>query len=93
MYVGSVMLTLYLPESRSLKDKRQILQSMLSRIRNRYQVAAAEVSDEDIWNRGVIGCACVSNSHSHAQSVLDGIVEWVARDWDLEVSEQVIITL
>ena len=50
---------------------------MLQRIRNKYQVAAAEVGDNAAWQIATIGVACVSNSASHCQAILDEIVSYV----------------
>ena len=86
MYVGSLMITLYLPESRSLKDKRRIVQSILTRMRLKHRVAASEVDDLSAWSRAVLGCACVANTHTHAREILEGIVRWVEQHWDVEDS-------
>lgn len=75
--------TLRIPESASLKDKRQVVRSLLQRIRNTYQAAAAEVGENDAWQIATIGVAVVSNSHHHCQQILDEIVSF-ARDTRLD---------
>jgi uncharacterized protein YlxP (DUF503 family) len=62
---------------RSLKDKRQILRSIIERTRARFQVAVAEVEDQDLWQRAVIGIACVSSNGYHANEVIQKVVEFI----------------
>ena len=47
MYVAACRVSLYLPASESLKDKRQVVRSLLQRLRNTFEVAAAEVEEQD----------------------------------------------
>jgi uncharacterized protein YlxP (DUF503 family) len=63
---------------RSLKDKRQILRSIIERTRVRYQVAIAEVEDQDLWQRAVLGIAYVSASGGHAEEVVQKVVEFIS---------------
>lgn len=75
MHVGVLHVRLHLPEARSLKDKRQVVRSILDRARSRYRVAAAEVEEQDIHRIAVLGFAAVSESHHHAQEVVTKILE------------------
>ncbi|MCL6630623.1 MAG: DUF503 domain-containing protein, partial [Armatimonadetes bacterium] len=68
---------LLIPESNSLKDKRQVVKSLLDGIRNKFNVSAAEIDALDIWRRTVIGVACVSNDKSFANSVLNKVLDSV----------------
>ena len=85
--------TLRIPESGSLKDKRQVVRSVAQRVRNRYQAAVAEVEDNDTWQLATMGVAVVSNSHVHCQQMLDEIVSYVeesrldaeVRDVEMEI--------
>jgi len=77
MVVGTCVLVLSIPEAHSLKDKRSVLKSMLEGMRNRFNVSAAEVDENDTWRRAVIGIACVSNSQPFSNQVLNKVVDWV----------------
>jgi uncharacterized protein len=81
------MVTLHLPECRSLKDKRRIVQSILTRLRQKHRVAASEVAEQSVWNRAVLGCACVANSQTQAREIMTGIVDWIAQHWDVDVAD------
>ena len=61
MIVGLLTLDLHFPESNSLKDKRWVLRSIKDRMKNKFNVSVAEVGANDLWQRSVIGIACVAN--------------------------------
>ncbi len=77
MHVGVCRLTLHLPESSSLKEKRQVARSLTDRIRNRFNVAVAEVEDSDMRQRLTLGLCCVSNDRGHADAMLAGIISFI----------------
>lgn len=80
MVIGSLRLTLHLPLSRSLKAKRQVVASLVARLRRTFNVAVAEVDSLDSWQLAVIGVSCVSNDRRVADRVLQQVANWVAED-------------
>jgi uncharacterized protein YlxP (DUF503 family) len=88
MNIGVCMIKLRLPENQSLKGKRQVLNSLTARVRNKYNVAIAEVGDQDLWQLATLGVACVSNRAQHADEVLAKVVEFVSHSkLDIELLE------
>ena len=79
MVIGILRLTLHLPNSGSLKSKRQVVSGLLRRVRQQFQVAAAEVGERDRWQLAQLGIACVSADGSHADEVLARILSFVER--------------
>jgi hypothetical protein len=77
MIVGACRVTLRLPENSSLKGKRQLLRSLTTRLRNKFNVAVAEVDDNDRWQIATIGVTCVSNDARHAREMLDRVVAFI----------------
>ncbi len=77
MIVGISEITLHLPESHSLKDKRQVLQSVMTRVRQRFGVAIAEVGENDVWQIAKLGVSCVSNSNQHADEILNHVRRYI----------------
>lgn len=75
--VGYCTLDLYLAGVTNLKAKRSILKSMLARMRQTFNVSAAEVGKNDVHQSAVIAFATVSNSTRHAQESLDAVLRWV----------------
>jgi uncharacterized protein YlxP (DUF503 family) len=93
MIIGACTITLQLYGVHSLKEKRSIIKSLLSRMRNKFNVAAAEVAYQDNHTRAVIGIACVSASGQYVQGQLDAILRWIEEerpdvpilDYDIEL--------
>lgn len=88
MYVATAHITLHLLASGSLKDKRQVIRSILAKARNQFEVAAAEVGSQDIWNLAQIGIAYVSGDHGHALAMVERVIRSIeASRPDIEVTE------
>ena len=77
MHIGACRLTFHLPGNDSLKGKRQVSRSLISRLRQRYNLAVAEVDGIDQHQRLVIGFTCVSNERRHANEMIDSAVKFV----------------
>ena len=77
MIVGVSEITLHLPDSHSLKDKRQIISSIMARVRQRFEVAIAEVDENDRWQIAKLGVSCVSNSRQHTDEVLSHVRRYI----------------
>jgi uncharacterized protein YlxP (DUF503 family) len=67
----------HLPESSNLKAKRQVARSLTAKIRNQFNVAVAEVDDNDLWQRLTLGICCISNDSAHANEMLSRVVSFV----------------
>jgi uncharacterized protein len=77
VFVGVLRLTLHLPEPGSLKSKRHLLRSALDRVKARFNVSIAEVGDNDLWQRSVVGVAAVGNDHAFVNETLDKVADFV----------------
>ncbi|MDO8546541.1 MAG: DUF503 domain-containing protein [Nitrospirales bacterium] len=85
MVVGVCTIDLHLPGTGSLKDKRRILLSMKERIKKAYNVSIAEVDGNDLWQRAVLGVACVANEGRYVNQVLDGVLNAVRANPSVEL--------
>ena len=65
---------LHLPMVRSLKEKRRILKSLVARIRNSFNVAIAEVDENDVHRTAVLGVAIVANNRAFADQVAAKVI-------------------
>ena len=77
MVVGVLRLDLTLLASESLKDKRQVVKSVLARVRNQFNVAAAEVDALQDRQVAALGFSCVSNDGRHAEQMLQKVLAFV----------------
>lgn len=60
MIVGISVFELHLPSSRSLKDKRRVVKSLIDRVHQRYRVSIAETDFHDLHQRAEIAVAAVA---------------------------------
>src|SRR6266540_1551198 len=77
MFVGVLRLTLYMSEPGSLKSKRHLLRSAIDRVKAKYNVSIAEVGENDLWQRSVVGVAAVGNDHAFVNETLDKVADFV----------------
>ncbi|NPV52278.1 MAG: DUF503 domain-containing protein [Firmicutes bacterium] len=80
MMVGIMRVELSIGKAASLKDKRRVVKSIIDRFRVRYNVAIAEVDNQDAWQRVTLGLACVSTDGRHANEILSCIARDLERD-------------
>lgn len=64
---------LRLENSQSLKDKRHVVKGLKDRLRNKFNVAVAEIDYQDLWQRAVVAAVTVSSDHVHAERVLQSV--------------------
>ncbi len=77
MSIGYIRLKFYLPGCLSLKEKRRRLKPMLERIRREFNIAAAEIDHQDVWQTAEIGLVTLSNDPRHAERCLQTAVNWI----------------
>ena len=86
MNVGVCKISFRLPENLSLKGKRQVLKSITTRIRNKFNVSVAEIDNHDLWQLATIGICCVSNDNRFTNEVLSKVVNFVINSrFDVEI--------
>jgi uncharacterized protein YlxP (DUF503 family) len=77
VFVGVLRLTLHLPEPGSLKSKRHLLRSAIDRVKARFNVSIAEVAENDLWQRSVVGVSAVGNDQAFVNETLDKVADFV----------------
>ena len=86
MHIGACLLTFRLDGNDSLKGKRQVSRSLISRLRGRFNLAVAEVDGLDQHQTLVIGFTCVSNDAQHVSEMIDAAIRFAhARRIDAEL--------
>lgn len=78
MVVGIARVVLGIPGAQSLKDKRSVVRRVIDRVRAKFNAAVAEVGDNDVHRRAVIGVSVVSNDRRHVNEMLDTILAFVS---------------
>ena len=72
---------IHIPGSRSLKDKRSIVKSIVMRLQKQFNLSIAEVDDHDLWQMATIGLACVSNHNNRVDEVISAAISLIERDY------------
>jgi uncharacterized protein YlxP (DUF503 family) len=80
MNVGVSKVSLRIPENMDLKGKRQVLKSITSRVRNKFNVSVAEVEHQDLWQRSKLAIVCVNTQWTAIENILDKIVRIMQSD-------------
>lgn len=86
MNVGVCKIKLRLPENLSLKGKRQVLKSITTRLKNKFNVSVAEVDDQNLWQLATLGICCASNDKRYTNEVLSKVVGFIVNGrFDVEI--------
>ncbi|MFN8448401.1 MAG: DUF503 domain-containing protein [Anaerolineae bacterium] len=79
--IGLCTVEFELPGALSLKDKRSILKSLLTRLHNHFNVSTAEIDHYDVVNSSVIAFTAVTTDTRHANQVISTILNWIEKNY------------
>ncbi len=86
MVIGSLTVTVHGPQTPSPKEKRQVVQSMVARLRRTFNIAVAEVGDQDTWQLATIGIACVSGEARHADEMCQKVLRHLENEGEAQIT-------
>jgi hypothetical protein len=78
--IGSILLEIFLPASQSLKDKRRVVRSLKDRLRNRYNVAVAEIDHQDTHQRATLGVVSIASERLQIEQLFEAVRAEVERN-------------
>jgi uncharacterized protein YlxP (DUF503 family) len=87
MVIGLLTVDLHLPGARSLKDKRQVLRSIESRVRGRFNVSIAEVEYQDLWQRARLAVVSVNTDAERLEATLRSVLGEAEHARDAQVTD------
>ena len=85
MHIGSCTFYLSIPWARSLKDKRQCVKSITERMKNKFNISVAEIGENDNHNTAYLGFVCASSGKTHAETMLQRVIDFVESNTEAEV--------
>ncbi len=85
MLLGICTINLYLSDSHSLKDKRNVIKSIKSRIRNNFNVSVSEINNYDLWKKTTLGIACIGNEKKYINNILNEVIKFVENQNKLQL--------
>ncbi|HEU4403003.1 MAG TPA: DUF503 domain-containing protein [Candidatus Polarisedimenticolia bacterium] len=77
--VGLCVIQIHLPGVASLKEKRQVLRSLKDRLRDRFNVAVAELDHQDLWQRATLGIVSIASARIPLEQTFASIEGEVAQ--------------
>lgn len=87
MAVTRLLVELWIPGSRSLKEKRKVINSIRDRLGSRNHIALAELDDQDKWQRAVLGAVTIGSSASRTRQSLEWVLDVLEEEPRVEVLE------
>ncbi len=88
MIIGTLQLELHFFRPQSLKEKRVLLKSLLSRLRQRFNISVSEIDGMDLWQKSVLAIAAIGGEKRHINQVLDQVTDFVHEERELEIINQ-----
>lgn len=86
MIIGVCRIKLRIPENMSLKGKRSVLKSIITQLKNKFNVSVAEVDDQQLWQIATLGVCSVSNDSRYANEVLSKVMNFITNGrFDVEI--------
>jgi len=85
MVLAYAVFDLHLPGCRGLKEKRMIVRSLKARLRNEFEVSAAEVGARDLLQRAELGVAAIGPDQIPLDTLLQNILHFVEQNLDGEL--------
>lgn len=82
MVIGTGIINLSANWVHSLKEKRMIVKSIIDKVKHKFNVSIAEVENQDIHQSITLGIACVSNDTSHADSMIQNVINYIEDNTD-----------
>lgn len=80
MTIGAMRVTLFVPDSDSLKAKRVVVRALKDRIRGSFNVSVAEVDSQDKWQKIVLGVAAVGQDKRYIDGMLNRVLDLMRKD-------------
>jgi uncharacterized protein YlxP (DUF503 family) len=90
MIIGFLSLEIYIPYSHSLKEKRKRLSGLKNRLKNKYNVAFAELDYHKKWQRTKIGMVTLNNQKRPIDTLFSNIIADAEENIDGHIIEHQI---
>ena len=85
MVIGLLQMDLRIPENQSLKGKRQVLLSLKTRLRQKFNISISETENQDKWQLATLSAACVGTDQAGVNEMLNHVVDMAGREREIEL--------
>lgn len=91
MVIASLAISLRLYAASSLKEKRMVAKSVKERLRNRFNVAVAEVDAHDQWRTLELGVVTVGSDRVIVEREIEALTRFLDGDVRFEMIERDVV--
>ncbi|ETI70329.1 DUF503 domain-containing protein [Neobacillus novalis] len=77
MIIGAAVCECIIYDAHSLKEKRAVLQRILTRLKQKFNVSVSEVDYQDVWQRTKIAIAAVTSSRVSTEQELQNALKFI----------------
>ena len=88
MQIAAMTFRLHAPWVHSLKEKRMIVKSLVTKLQSKFHVSAAEIDEQDTLTILVIGIAAIVPHHAMADNRMDEISAFIEENCEAEILEE-----
>ena len=85
MFVGAGIIKINVPYSRSLKDKRKVIKSIINSLQSKYNISISEVASQNNTTIGEIGFSMVSPDQKYINSLFEKVLNFINDNYDIVV--------
>ncbi len=85
MIIGTAAIKLDIPFAHSLKDKRMVVKSIISKAQNKFNISIAETDEMDTIKTAIISFACIAANTALADSIMQNVLSYIEANTDAEV--------
>lgn len=89
--LGFLKIEIYMPGARTLKDRRQVVKSIIDRIRHKYNVSIAELDEAKVHKRALLGISFISNKKIYTEKILAAIEDSIHQLPSVEIIDKEIV--
>ena len=87
MIIGVATVKLYAPWVHSLKEKRMVVKSIVSKVQNKFNVSISEIDAQDIHQTIILGVACVADAVKIVDRMIDTVITFIENHTEAEILE------
>lgn len=85
MMIGYVRCECFIYDANSLKEKRSVLKSIITRLKGHFNIAVSEIDEHDRWQKAVIGIVTIATTQKRAEQELQKAISMIDQDSQLEL--------
>ncbi len=85
MMIGYVRCECFIYDANSLKEKRSVLKSIITRLKGHFNIAVSEIEEHDKWQKAVIGIVTIATTQKRAEQELQKAISMMDQDSQLEL--------